>query len=83
MSDPVVHTVVPLGVHAVELAHARAEVAVNRFYNDMKVVVHQAVRVARPVVAGANLPQQSQPVLPISVIQKDGFAPVSARSDVK
>ena len=41
-----------LCVHAVELTHTGAQVAFDGFHNDMKVVVHQAVGVAEPVMAG-------------------------------
>ena len=54
---PVVAAVVPLGINAVELAHAGAQVAVDGLYNNMKVVVHQAVGVAEPVMAGTYLAQ--------------------------
>ena len=57
VTDPVVRAVVPLGIDAVELAHTGAQVAVDGLYNDMKVVVHQAVGVAEPVMAGTHLAQ--------------------------
>ena len=53
----VVRAVVPLGIHTVELAHTGAQVAVDGLYNDVKVVVHQAVGVTEPVVAGTHLAQ--------------------------
>ena len=49
--------VMPLGVNAVELAHTGAQVTIDGLHNDMKVVVHQAVGVAQPVVPGANIAQ--------------------------
>ena len=57
VADLVVVSVVPLRVNAIELAHTGAQVAVNGLHNDMKVVVHQAVGVAQPVMTGTDLAQ--------------------------
>ena len=46
MANTTVCAVMPLGVNAVELAHACAQVAIDSFNDDVKVVVHQAVGVA-------------------------------------
>lgn len=65
------------------LAHARTEVAIHRLDDDVEVVVHQAVGVANPVVALADLPEQGQPGLAIRVVKKDRLAPVAPRGDVE
>lgn len=75
-------SVVPLGVNTIELAHARAQVAIDRLDDDVKVVVHQAIRVAQPVVTHTNLAQQVQPALTICIVQVNVFAPVATRGDV-
>ncbi len=73
-----IRAVVGLGVHAVELAHACAQVAVHRLDNDVVVVVHQAVGVAGPVVALADLGKKIEPLLAVGIVQVNGLAPVAA-----
>jgi hypothetical protein len=46
VADAPMRAVVRLGVNAVELAHARAEVAIDRLDDDVEVVVSQAWRSA-------------------------------------
>ena len=82
MTHPVMTAVVPLGVNAVKLPHTCAEVCVNGFYNDMKVVVHQAISMAKPVEPGADFTQQINPTLAISIAKINVFAPVAARCHV-
>ena len=82
MPHPAMRAVVPLGVNPIELAHARTQIAFHRLHHNVKVVAHQAVGVAHPVKALTHLAQQSQPVKPILVIQKNRLAPVPARSHV-
>ena len=55
VTAPVVRTVVPLGIHAVELSHPGDQIAVDGLYNGMEMVVHQAVGVAKLVVTGTGL----------------------------
>ena len=40
-----------------EMTHTGAEVAIEGLHTDMKVVVHQAVSVAQPIVSIANFAQ--------------------------
>jgi hypothetical protein len=57
LTDPVVGTVLPLRIHAVELSHPGAQITVDGLNNNIEIVVHQAVGVAKPVVAGTDLAQ--------------------------
>ena len=83
MTYPSMRPVVLLPINAVGLTHARTQVASDRFNDDVKVVVHQRVSVAKPVVAHADFSQQVKPTLAICVVQEDVFASVATRGDVE
>jgi len=50
--------VVPRGVDAVELSHTGTQIAFDGFHDDVEVVVHEAVGVAHPVEALADLAKE-------------------------
>ena len=45
-------------------------------------VVHEAVGVAYPVEAPADLAKENDPVLAVSIVQIDGLPPVASRGNV-
>ena len=71
-----------LCVGAVELSHASAQIAFDRLHDDVEVVVHEAVGVAYPVEAPADLAKEGEPVLAVSIVQIDGLPPVASRGNV-
>ena len=73
---------VPLRINAIELAHTRAQVAIDRLHNDMKMVVHQAVGMANPVKPATHLAEQIDPALPVRIAKVDVLAAVTPRCDV-
>ena len=82
MTYPSMRPVVLLHVNAVELTHTRTRVAIDRFNDDVKVVVHQTVGLAQSGVPCADFSQQAKPTLAICVVQEDVFASVATRGDV-
>ena len=82
MAYPFMRPVVLLPINAVELTYARTQVAIDRFNDDVKVVVHQRVGGAQPVVAYVNFAQQVKLTLAICVDWEDVFASVATRGDV-
>jgi len=51
MAGPVVPAVVSLGIDAVELAHSHGEIGVWGRDQEVAVIVHEAVGMAKPVVS--------------------------------
>ena len=49
---------------------------------DVEVLVHEAVGVAYPVEALADLAEEGEPLLAVSIIQIDRLSPVAARGNV-
>ena len=83
MPDVTMGVVVPLCVDAVELAHASAQSAIDGLHDDVEVVVHQAVGVAHPVVALADLPEQAEPPVTVLVREVDRLSPIPPCGDVE
>ena len=71
-----------LCVDAVELSHASAQIAFDRLHDDVEVVVHEAVGVAYPVEAQADLAEEGQLGLAVSIVQIDGLPPVASLGSV-
>ena len=69
--DAAMGAVMPLGVDAVDLSHASAQIAFDRLHDDEEVVVHEAVGVAYPVEAPTDLAKEGEPVLAVSIVQID------------
>ena len=67
-----------LSVGTQQPLHAGAQVAPRRFHNEMKMVIHQAIGMNLPPSSPAGLGQQLKEELPIGVMSKDCFAPVTA-----
>ena len=51
------------------------------YAGDVEVVVLEAVGVAYPVEALADLAEEGQPLLAVSIIQIDGLSPVATRGN--
>jgi hypothetical protein len=82
MPDPMMPTVVRLRVAAIELAHAEREIGLRRFNEQMIVVIHQTVGVAKPPVPIDDVGQQRQPLRPITVIVHDVLPGIAPTRDV-
>jgi cell division FtsZ-interacting protein ZapD len=68
-----------LRVHAVQPAHARAEIGLRRLHEQVDVIAHQAVREQSPTLPLDDLPQQRHIALPIDVIDIDRQLPNATR----
>jgi hypothetical protein len=71
MADPVVPSIEGLGVDTVQVTHPLREIAVRCFNEEMVVVVHEAICVAKPVVASDNFSDDSEELLLVRTINKD------------
>jgi hypothetical protein len=71
-----------LSVGTQQSLHAGAQVAPRRFHNQMKMITHQAIGVNLPPSSPAGLGQQLKEELPIGVMSKDCFAPVTTAKHV-
>jgi len=84
--EKMTHSVVPLveclGVNPIQLSHASGEVAFGGFNQKVKVVIHEAIGMAEPVVALADLVEDEKKVLPILIIPVDGLLFVSPGGDM-
>src|SRR5213080_4200197 len=58
MTPQTVTAIESLGVGAQEPLHACAQVAARRFYNQMKMIIHQTIGVNLPPAPAAGLAQQ-------------------------
>jgi hypothetical protein len=64
------------------LPHAKGEIAIRSFDEQMIVVVYEAVSVTKPVVSFIDMDKDSKKCLSVLVVFKDGFLFVPAGSDV-
>ena len=71
-----------LGVNAVHLAHADGEIPVRRLDEKMVVVVHEAVSVAKPVVAFIDEAKDFEKGISVLVVFEYGFFIVASISDM-
>lgn len=52
------------------------------YKGDVEVVVHEAVGVAYPVKTLADLAEEGEPLLAVSIVQIDRLSPVATRGNV-
>lgn len=71
MPGPAVRLIEELRVHTVQLAHAESQVAVRSLYEQMIMIVHQAVGVADPVIAFVDVLKRVEELMPILVGPED------------
>ncbi len=67
-----------LCVYAVQLAHAEGEVAIRSFDQEMVVVIHETIGVAKPIVPLINMLESSQKVLTVLIVLEHGFLFIAA-----
>jgi len=82
VADPLVPSVEPLRIVAVEALHSGREVAPRRAEDEVVVVVHQAVGVAEPAEADDHEAQHVQEVAPVDVPTEDRLPVDATRHDV-
>ena len=82
MADAGVPAIDALGVDAVELPHARRQIARGGFDEQMVVVIHQAVGVTQPGETRDHLPQGVQEEFAVGRIAKNRLACIAAGGDV-
>ena len=78
----VVHSVVRLGVDAVQVAHAGRKVPFRCFDEEVIVITHQAVGVTEPVEALYRLAEDGEKEMAVVVIFEDISPGVAARGNV-
>ena len=71
LPDPLMLTIIGLRVAAVELPHHDRQIGLWRFDQEMRVIVHQTVGMAKPLVPIDHMGQQGQPLRPIADINHD------------
>ena len=64
------------------MPHAEGKVSIGRFDQQVVMVVHEAIGVAKPVVAFINVGEDSEKGLPVMVVLKDSLFVVSPAGDV-
>jgi len=82
VSNPVVPLVPPLRVGGVYLFHHPRHIGARRRCDEVKVIVHQAVGMARHAEPIGRVREDAQEPPTISVVFEDDHARVSARGDV-
>ena len=82
VADPTVMAIEGLGVDPVELAHGPRQIGVGRLYNQVKVVVHQAIGVQQQMKPSNDARQHIEEPLPVLVIHEDVLPGVAARGDM-
>ncbi len=80
MADSPVPFVKKLGIHSVELPHAKRNVALWRLNKKVVMVRHQAIRVTDPVVPFIDMPERVQKVFAVGIVFEYGFLLIAARS---
>ena len=71
-----------LGVNPVEVAHAKGEVAIRCFNQQVVVIAHETPGMYRPVIAFNRVGQHFLTQRPVRVVPVDGLLPVTAGGDV-
>jgi hypothetical protein len=64
----------------VDLPHPVRQIALRRFNQEVVMVIHEAIRVAEPMIPLDDLGEQARKALPICVIRVDGRTRVAAAS---
>ena len=82
MAPQTVSAIELLSVGTQQPLHAGAQIAPRRFHNEMKMVIHEAIGVNLPPSPPAGPGQQLKEELPIGVMSKDCFAPVTTAKHV-
>lgn len=82
VADPAVPPIETARVDAVQLPHPEREVRAVRLDHEVKVVAHQAVRVADPAVPLDDLREAGQQPATIAIVAEDRRPLVPARVDV-
>lgn len=82
MPDEPVTTVEGLRIHAVQPAHATAEIRLRRCHQQVVVIPHQAIGVKQPPLLRDLPTQEIEKPLPVFAVPEDHFAPVATRSHV-
>src|SRR5262249_33679429 len=70
--------VVILRIETVGLPHPVRQIALRRFNQEVVMVIHEAIRVAEPVIPLDDLGEEGKKALPVCVIHVDGSARVAA-----
>jgi hypothetical protein len=70
MPDTMVPSVEVLGVDSVDVAHAKRQNAINRFYEQVVVIAHKRIGIAEPVEALHRLFKQSKECCPVDIVFK-------------
>jgi hypothetical protein len=78
VTGPFVVSIEELGIDAVKLPHAKRQVSVGCFDEEMIVVVHEAVGVAYPIVSFVDAVKGVEESLTVMVVLKYGLLFVSA-----
>jgi len=71
MAGLVVPSVVSLGIDAAQLAHSHGEIGVWGLYQEVAVIVHEAVGMAKPVVSFDHRIQDGEEALSVLVVGED------------
>jgi hypothetical protein len=67
-----------LGIDPVELSHAGRQIRLRRLHDEVVVVVHQAVGVAKPAESLDDAAKRRQEAWSVVVVEVDPFARVAA-----
>ena len=82
MTDPPVPFVEELGIYAVQLPHTERKVSVRRFNEKVKVIGHETISVANPVVTLVDVLKGVKEVITILIVLKYRLLLVTTGSDV-
>ena len=72
MSNATMPSVVPLGIHAVELSGTLGQIALWGLDHQVVMVIHETKGMAQPVVALDHMGEQIEECLPVRIIRVDG-----------
>lgn len=70
------------GVAPEQPFHSRYQVGARRFHDEVEMITHQTVGVHLPRRALTSASEQDKEILPIGVIPKDVFAPITAAQEM-
>lgn len=82
VADPPVTIIECLGIYAVELPHTEREIAIRGFDEEVIMVVHETVDVAKPIITLIDMGEGLEECLPIRVVFEYRFLFVTAGGDV-
>jgi hypothetical protein len=72
MPNPLMPPIKYLGINPIQLSHSDRKVSLRSFYQQMVMIVHEAISVAHPMIPFINVLKEIQETFPIFIIQKDG-----------